>query len=309
VSTDQSPTTLKRRVVRRLVGQFMRPHGLGGHLAGWVMAHRSSNVQRNRWVVSLLDVQPTDRILEVGFGPGIAVGELSRLATRGLVLGIDHSEVMVRQARRRNAAAVRAGRVDLRLGSAEALPDLDRSLDKILAVNSMGFWPDPPTQLNELHARLRHGGKIAIASQPRCPGATSETSARAAREIDTALRDAGFCRPQVETLQLEPPVVCVIATTDGSTADEEQHTRPARGSSVGGSGEPDQQPTGRPDHGDADPSMTVSGGPTDSALAAAGIVGRQALFVSLRTVDSLLLRLSRLGSHDSGDRSASAGRC
>lgn len=159
MSTDQSPTTLKRRVVRRLVGQFMRPHGLGGHLAGWVMAHRSSNVQRNRWVVSLLDVQPTDRILEVGFGPGIAVGELSRLATRGLVLGIDHSEVMVRQARRRNAAAVRAGRVDLRLGSAEALPDLDRSLDKILAVNSMGFWPDPPTQLNELHARLLHGGR------------------------------------------------------------------------------------------------------------------------------------------------------
>ncbi len=63
--------------MRRVVGQFMRPHGPGGHVTGWVMAHRSSNRRRNRWVVSLLDVQPTDRVLEIGFGPGIAVRELA----------------------------------------------------------------------------------------------------------------------------------------------------------------------------------------------------------------------------------------
>ncbi len=118
----------------------MRPHGLGGHLAGWVMAHRSSNRRRNRWAVSLLDVQPTDRILEIGFGPGIAIGELSRLAIQGQVHGVDHSAVMVRQARGRNAAAVRSGRVELRAGSVEDLPTLGEPVDKILAVNSMGFW-------------------------------------------------------------------------------------------------------------------------------------------------------------------------
>ena len=65
--------TSKHRVLRLVVGQFHSPHGMGGHVAGWVMGHRSSNRERNRWVVSLLDVQPTDRVLEVGFGPGIAV--------------------------------------------------------------------------------------------------------------------------------------------------------------------------------------------------------------------------------------------
>jgi hypothetical protein len=48
------------------------------------MAHRPSNAQRNRWVVSLLDVQPTDRVLEIGFGPGIAIQELSWSATAEL---------------------------------------------------------------------------------------------------------------------------------------------------------------------------------------------------------------------------------
>jgi hypothetical protein len=47
-------------------------------MAGWVMAHRPSNRQRNSWVVSLLDVRPADRVLEIGFGPGLAIGELSR---------------------------------------------------------------------------------------------------------------------------------------------------------------------------------------------------------------------------------------
>jgi SAM-dependent methyltransferase len=206
--------TLKQRVVRALVGQFGHPHGLGGDLAGWVMAHRSSNRRRNRWVVSLLEVADTDRVLEVGFGPGIAVGELSRLASSGCVMGVDRSEVMVRHARRRNASAVRSGRVDLRLGSVEALPDFEGPVDKILSVNSMGFWKDPVARLNELRARLRPGGEIAIASQPRCPGATSETSARAGRDIEAALQSAGFNRTRVETLDLDPPVVCVIAVND-----------------------------------------------------------------------------------------------
>jgi SAM-dependent methyltransferase len=189
----------------------MRPHGIGGHLAGWVMAHRSSNVRRNHWVVSLLDVQPGDRVLEVGFGPGLAIREISRRATRGSVFGVDHSEVMVSAARRRNDAAIRAGRVDLRLVSVDALPDFGDPLDKILAVNSVGFWQDPATCLSELRARLRPDGIIALASQPRCPGATSETSARAGDEMEALLRSSGFTGMRTEMLALDPPVVCVLA--------------------------------------------------------------------------------------------------
>ena len=69
-------------------------------MAGWVMAHRVSNRRRNAWVVSLLDVRPGDRVLEIGFGPGLALAELSRrVGPTGRVYGIDHSEVMLRHAR------------------------------------------------------------------------------------------------------------------------------------------------------------------------------------------------------------------
>ncbi|MEO3855120.1 methyltransferase domain-containing protein [Acrocarpospora sp. B8E8] len=182
-------------------------------MAGWVMAHRGSNRRRNLWVVSLLDVQPTDRVLEIGFGPGLAIAELARRATRGHIYGIDHSEVMVHQAGKRNAAAIRAQRVELLHTSVDRLPRLNEPLDVIVAVNSAGFWPNPAEQLSELRGLLRPGGRIALASQPRCAGATADTTAQAGRELHNLLTQAGFTQPRMETLNLNPPVVCVLATT------------------------------------------------------------------------------------------------
>jgi ubiquinone/menaquinone biosynthesis C-methylase UbiE len=196
-----------------VVRQFGHPRGPAGRVAGWVMTHRSSNRQRNRWVVSLLEVGPADRVLEIGFGPGLAIAELSRrTAGAGHVHGIDHSEVMLRLAARRNAAAIRAGRVTLTRAPVDQLPSALRGpFDAILAVNSLGFWPAPVERLQQLRRRLAPGGRIAIASQPRCPGATASTSLDAAREIEDLLRGAGFTQMKTETLDLEPPVVCVVA--------------------------------------------------------------------------------------------------
>jgi SAM-dependent methyltransferase len=205
----------RRAVFATIARQFGHPRGAAGSVAGWVMAHRSSNRRRNIWVVSLLEVRPADRILEIGFGPGLAIAELSRrVGGTGHVHGIDRSEVMLRQATRRNAAAIRAGRVTLTRASVDRLPpDLDGPFDAIVVVNSLGFWPEPTERLPELRRRLRPGGLIAIASQPRCPGATASTSRNAAREIRELLQAAGFTQVRTETLDLDPPVICVLART------------------------------------------------------------------------------------------------
>jgi SAM-dependent methyltransferase len=204
--------SMRKQLGRRIVSQFMHPSGLPGRLVGWEMALRPSNRKRNAWAVSLMDVQPSDRVLEIGFGPGIAVREIARRATRGQVVGIDRSAVMRAQAARRNAAAIRAGRVSLSVASIDDPPAFDLPFDKILAVNNMGFWSEPALRLKELAGLLRGGGLIAIVSQPRCPGATAETTAAAASQIVEALGAAGLVAIRVETLDLRPPVACVIGT-------------------------------------------------------------------------------------------------
>lgn len=205
-----SIVNITQKLVRAIQSQFMQPRGFGGWLAGWEMALRPSNRRRNAWAVSLLDVAPTDRVLEIGFGPGIAIRELSRRATRGLVYGVDHSAVMVRQAARRNAAAISAGRVDLRLGSAEDLPAFAEPFDKVFAVNNLGMWREPEEQLKSIRRLMRSGGRIAIVSQPRCPGATAETTVAAGQKIATHLTAAGFTGIKSEMLAFKPPVVCVV---------------------------------------------------------------------------------------------------
>ena len=204
--------SMRKRLGRRIVSQFMHPRGLPGRLVGWEMALRPSNRKRNAWAVSLMDVQASDRVLEIGFGPGIAVREIARRATRGQVVGIDRSAVMRAQATRRNAAAIRAGRVSLALASIDDPPAFDGPFDKILAVNNMGMWSEPALRLRELAGLLRGGGLIAIVNQPRCPGATAETTAAAAKQTVEALKVAGLVAIDVETLDLKPPVACVIGT-------------------------------------------------------------------------------------------------
>jgi SAM-dependent methyltransferase len=155
--------------------------------------------------------------LELGFGPGLAIRELSRIAAEGYVCGIDHSELMLRRAKRRNADGLRRGVVDLRLGSVDELPAFDALFDKILAVNAMMFWGEPIARLAELRRLLRPRGLIAMAYQPRGPGATDETSAAKGREIAVALIRARFTEVRLETMRLKPAVVCALGVNGAGT--------------------------------------------------------------------------------------------
>jgi ubiquinone/menaquinone biosynthesis C-methylase UbiE len=201
------------RIAAGVRAQFGRPKGVGGRVAGLLMAHRSSNRRRNAWVVSLLDARPGDRVLEIGFGPGLAIRELTRVAPECYVCGIDHSELMLRQASRRNAEGIRRGAVNLRLGSVEELPVFEAPFDKILAVNTALFWSEPDARFQELRHLLRPSGVIAIVHQPRGPGASDETAEAKGQEIAAALLRAGFSKARVQTLRLKPAVVCALGVS------------------------------------------------------------------------------------------------
>src|ERR1700739_1217184 len=98
-----------------LMRMFVRPRGLLGRLGGRIMGRTNA-----RWgiaVSDLLQVAPTDRVLEVGFGPGVVIEHRAKLAGAGLVAGVDSSPEMLAQARSRNMGAIRGGHVDLRCGS------------------------------------------------------------------------------------------------------------------------------------------------------------------------------------------------
>ena len=190
---------------------FALPTGVLGMVAGWIMAR--TNVQNNEWAIAALDVQAGDHVLEIGFGPGTAIRRLAEKAR--FVAGVDPSEVMVRQARARNRRAIAEGRVELRQGSVSALPYESERFDRVLSVNNVMFWPDPPRDLREVYRVLKPGGRVVITVQPRWVK-TEEAVREIGEELRWLLSEAGFVNVEARLKRLKPPSVTTVGVKPGA---------------------------------------------------------------------------------------------
>jgi ubiquinone/menaquinone biosynthesis C-methylase UbiE len=178
-----------------LMRTFGRPQGILGRLGGVIMAR--TNADCGVWVSDLLEVKPNDSVLEVGFGPGVIIQHLSKLATAGYVAGADVSPEMLEQARARNRSAIQDGRVELRLASVENLPFDDNRFDKALAINSMQVWPDVGAGLEKMRRVMKPGGRIALgftpySGQPKT-GVTERLNAAGFADFRLVEAEHGFC--------------------------------------------------------------------------------------------------------------------
>ncbi len=145
---------------RAALDQWGKPVGWIGRVAGHVMAVKNSGM--NRATIAHLDLQPNDRVLEIGFGPGKAIRMVAELLPDGFIAGLDHSAVMVRQAAYRNRKWIRGGVAEVHLGNVSQIPHGGNSVDKVFAVNSFHYWPAPESALTEIHRVLRPGGILVL---------------------------------------------------------------------------------------------------------------------------------------------------
>jgi ubiquinone/menaquinone biosynthesis C-methylase UbiE len=139
---------------------FCLPQGRLGRIGGRLM---SLDRDLPAWVLDLLEIKPSDSVLEVGSGPGVGVELAAARAHEGWVAGVDPSETMLEMAQRRNRTGIETGRVELRLGDADKLPFDDATFDAAMTLNSLHLWPDPVGGLMEVRRSLRTGGRIAVA--------------------------------------------------------------------------------------------------------------------------------------------------
>jgi len=182
--------SIMRNILLRMFGC---PQGALGRLGGIIMAR--TNEECGAWVLALPEIGPDERVLEVGFGPGVVIQRLSNLSRH--VAGIDPSREMVQQARNRNARAIESGCVDLRRGSVESLPFDGDTFDKALAINSMQIWPDAVAGLREIRRVMKPGGRIGLgftrySGQPN-RGLTPSLTAAGFTEAHVSEKGEDFC--------------------------------------------------------------------------------------------------------------------
>lgn len=177
------------------------------------MLHGRSHRACARWAIGLLAPGAEDDVLEVGCGPGYALGLITR-ASRGRIVGIDPSRLMIGLAGRHLHRLHSDARTTLICAAAEDLPSFDVAFERVLAIDAWPFGAEPAQVLGILHERLAPGGRIALAARPRTPRRAAAVSAQSlALEMGRALEAAGF--RQIEShfnrdIGLRP-CVCVTA--------------------------------------------------------------------------------------------------
>jgi ubiquinone/menaquinone biosynthesis C-methylase UbiE len=144
--------------------QGRNPTGCLGAIIGRIMAGETA--ADNDRAITILGIQPTDSVIDVGTGHGRSLGMMAARATRGIVVGVDTSDVMLAIARRRNRALIRKGRVQVEKGASDNLPFPSASFDKALAVHTLYFWQPAEPHLRSIANILKVGGRFLLAFRP-----------------------------------------------------------------------------------------------------------------------------------------------
>lgn len=165
---------------------------------------------RLEWAVEKLAVAPTDHVLEVGCGHGVAASLVCERLDGGRLTAIDRSPKMIAAAVRRNEEHVASGRAVFETVSLERAEFGDDRFDKVFGVHVAALWRSEEA-LAVVREHLDPGGALYVFNQ--APGWSRADDARAfGEEVAGSLRERGFHveEPLVGDLQ-SVPVLCVVA--------------------------------------------------------------------------------------------------
>jgi SAM-dependent methyltransferase len=171
------------------------------------MASKAS--ERFVWAVKTLAPDPTDRVLEVGCGHGVAVSLICERLTSGRITAIDRSQKMIEKATRRNREHVARGRAVLKAAALEEADFGDERFDMVFAFNVAPFWLQPMEALGIVRRLLAPDGAVYLFWDARHaqPGRAREL----AEQLSERMRLAEFSVNHMLVEDLRPvPAVCVI---------------------------------------------------------------------------------------------------
>ena len=160
--------------------------------------------RRVQFAVQTMDVAPTDRVLEVGCGRGVATELVARHLDRGRIVAIDRSTAMVNLAARRSAAHVAAGRAEFRAADLTVALQPRERFSKIFSINVNVFWL--PASVSIVAGQLTAKGRLYVFHE--VPGADR------ARQIGARVVGTLEAQGLLASLSFEPgptTLLCVQA--------------------------------------------------------------------------------------------------
>jgi ubiquinone/menaquinone biosynthesis C-methylase UbiE len=148
-----------------LARQLRKPEGEAGIAVGENM--NKGNAGMYQLVLSQMDIQNQDHILEIGFGNGKHIADFLQKGQGVFYAGIDFSETMVDACVNFNNPLIVEDKIEIQNATVSDIPYPDAFFDKVFTTNTIYFWPEPQSDMKELYRVIKNGGKIFIGIRPR----------------------------------------------------------------------------------------------------------------------------------------------
>ena len=170
----------------------------------------------NKAAMNLLELAKTDRVLDVGCGPGtLALVAAEKVAS---IDALDFSENMIAVLRKRIKQEGLSNVTPL-VGDGQNLPHTDNEFDATLSMFGLMFFPDRAKGLAEMYRTLKPGGRACVASwAPTDQSPLMQVMFGALRTINPDIP-----KPQTDIASLENPDVLANELSQAGFRDVEVH--------------------------------------------------------------------------------------
>ena len=130
----------------------------------WAEAGRGDEMEEHhsdiaQQTLAMMNLQPADRVLDLGCGTGWASRRMAKLAPQGEVVGLDVADGMLHRAKRASSGF---NNIRFLWGSAESIPAADGHFTKVLSVESFYYYANQGKSLDELRRVMAPGGQLFI---------------------------------------------------------------------------------------------------------------------------------------------------
>ena len=115
-------------------------------------------------VLALLDLQGSERILDVGCGDGKITAEIAARVPRGSVVGVDPSRDMISFAQSHYGPAT-THNLRFQVADARSL-SFQSEFDRVVSFNALHWIPEQNAALSSIHSALISGGKAQLRLVP-----------------------------------------------------------------------------------------------------------------------------------------------
>lgn len=146
--------------MQKLIGnQLRKPTGFFGKIISKLMQKGNSSIYNK--IILELEIKQGNKILEIGYGPGIGAERILNQYDC-FVSGIDFSELMYKEATKRNKKFIDSKKAEFYCGDFLSTPIHTNEFDRICCLNVVYFWDALNIPFTKIHSGLKTGGLFCM---------------------------------------------------------------------------------------------------------------------------------------------------